>query len=54
MTINWYTYLFDPDTYKAFLQTDRKNAGVRKRQQRAAARIQPGDVPRILHEAGGL
>ena len=44
MTINLYTYIFSPDTYKAFLQTDRKNAGVRKRQQRAAARIQPGDV----------
>ena len=42
--MNWYTYLFAPDTYKAFLQTDRKNAGVRKRQQQAAARIQPGDV----------
>ena len=42
--MNWYTYLFSPDTYEAFLQTDRKNTGVRKRQQRAAARIQPGDV----------
>ena len=44
MTINWYTYLFSPDTYKAFLQTARKNPGVRKRQQQAAERIQPGDV----------
>ena len=42
--MNWYTYLFSPDTYEAFLQTDRENAGVRKRQQRAAARIRPGDV----------
>ena len=42
--MNWYTYLFSPDTYEAFLQTDRKDAGVRKRQQRAAVRIQPGDV----------
>ena len=44
MTINWYTYLFSPDTYRAFLQTDRSNTGVRKRQQQAAERIQPGDV----------
>ena len=42
--MNWYTYLFAPDTYKEFLETDRKNAGVRKRQQQAAARVQPGDV----------
>ena len=42
--MNWYTYLFSPDTYRAFLQTDRNSAGVRKRQQRTAERIQPGDV----------
>ena len=42
--MNWYTYLFSPDTYEAFRRTDRKNTGVRKRQQRAAARIRPGDV----------
>ena len=42
--MNWYTYLFSPETYKEFLQTDRKNTGVPKRQQRAAERIQPGDV----------
>ncbi len=42
--MNWYTYIFSPDTYEAFLQTDRKNAGVRKRQQQAAERVQRGDV----------
>lgn len=42
--MNWYTYLFSPDTYEAFLQTDRRNAGVRNGSKRAAARIQPGDV----------
>ena len=42
--MNWYTYLFSPDTYGAFLQTDRKNTGVRKRQRQAAERVQPGDI----------
>ncbi len=42
--MNWYTYIFSPDTYEAFLQTDRKNVDVRKRQEWAAERVQRGDV----------
>ena len=42
--MNWYTNLFSPDTYEAFLQTDRKNSGFRKRHQRAAERIRMGDI----------
>ena len=50
--MNWYTYLFSPDTYEAFLQTDRKNAGVRKRQEWAAGRVQRGDVLGLLPDEG--
>lgn len=42
--MNWYTYLFSPDTYKAFLRTDRRDTGVPKLPQRTAEEIQPGDV----------
>ena len=42
--MTWYTYIFSPETYKTFLQTDRSNAGVLKRQQQTAERIQPGDI----------
>ena len=42
--MNWYTDLFSPETYKEFLQTDRKSTGFPKRKQQAAERIQPGDV----------
>ena len=42
--MTWYTYLFSPDTRAAFLQTDRRNVGVREHQQRTAERVQPGDI----------
>jgi hypothetical protein len=41
--MNYYTYLFSPETYESFTRSDRTLAGVRKNQEQAARRLQVGD-----------
>lgn len=41
--MNYYTYLFSPETFESFTRSDRTLAGVRKNQEQAARRLQVGD-----------
>ncbi len=41
--MNYYTYLYSPETYESFTRSDRTLAGVRKNQEKAAKRLQVGD-----------
>ncbi|MCC6612974.1 MAG: hypothetical protein IT320_05805 [Anaerolineae bacterium] len=41
--MKYYLDLFSPETYEAFLRSDRRISGFRLRHQNAASRIQPGD-----------
>jgi hypothetical protein len=41
--MHYYTYVFSPETYESFTRSDRTLAGVRKRRERAARRLQVGD-----------
>lgn len=57
--MNYYTYLFSPETFEFFARSDRTVAGVRKNQEQAARRLQVGDrlicyVTRVGRWAGVL
>lgn len=41
--VNYYIYLFSPQTYESFLRSDRSLAGVRPNQRTIANRVKQGD-----------
>ena len=54
-----YTYLYSPETYNSFSQSDKTVAGVRKNQEALARKVQPGDrlfcyVTKVARWAGLL